>query len=98
MRMSTEEDPDTSANPDPEDNKPDTSENKPEENKESKEKKVRDIIPGGLKRSSSYHSELEHLTVSELENLQKEKGEKGQRAKQMLKLAKQQKRLKGKGY
>jgi RHS repeat-associated protein len=98
MKMSDEAEPDTSANPDPEDNAPDTSENKTEEKEETKEKKVRDIIPAGLKRSRSYHSELEELTKPELEKLAKEGGEKGQRAKQMLKLAKQQRRLKGKGY
>ena len=96
--MSDEAEPDTSANPDPEDNAPDTSENKTEEKEETKEKKVRDIILAGLKRSRSYHSELEELTKPELEKLAKEGGEKGQRAKQMLKLAKQQRRLRGKGY
>ncbi|HEV8427566.1 MAG TPA: discoidin domain-containing protein [Pyrinomonadaceae bacterium] len=98
MYMTAEDEPDTSANPDPEDNKPDMSENKTEEKKGSKEKPVRDIIPAGLKRSKSYHSELQDLTVSELQNLARKRGEKGQRAKRMLKLAKQQRRLKGKGY
>ena len=96
--MSAEDEPDTSANPDPEESKPDTSENKIEEKKTPKEKPVRDIIPGGLKRSPSYHSELESLTKSELQKLAKKPGKEGQRARQMIKLASQQRRLKGKGY
>ncbi|HUS10906.1 MAG TPA: RHS repeat-associated core domain-containing protein, partial [Pyrinomonadaceae bacterium] len=92
---------DKSANPDPEDNKPDTTENEKEEKSSkdaSDEKPAKDLISAGLKRSKSYHSELEDMTKADLQKLSNQRGEAGRRAKQMLKLVKEGKRLKGKGY
>ncbi len=54
---------------------------------------VGQLIPGKLKRSPSYHSELADKSVSELKQLQKQGGDAARRAKQMLKLVKDQKRL-----
>jgi RHS repeat-associated protein len=56
-------------------------------------KTAEELIPGALKRSKSYSSELANKTRKELEKLAKEGGKIGQKAQQMLKLIKEQKRL-----
>jgi len=56
-------------------------------------KKADDLIPGKLKKSKSYSSELGKKTQSELEELSKGKGTEAQKAKKMLKLIKEKSRL-----
>jgi hypothetical protein len=68
----------------------------PERPKEP-EKPARDLISGSLKRSPSYHSELEDFTKQELEKMARGKGNLARNAKQMLKLIKEGERLRNKG-
>jgi hypothetical protein len=60
------------------------------------EKPARDLISGSLKRSPSYHSELEGYTQRELEQMARGRGPQAQRARQMLKLIKEGERLRNK--
>lgn len=57
-----------------------------------------DLIRGGLKRSASYHKELEDKSYAEICRIARGSGEEAKRAQQMRKLIEQAKRLAGKGY
>ena len=57
-----------------------------------------DLIRGGLKRSPSYHKELEDKAYTEICRIARGSGEEAKRAKQMKKLIEQAERLQGKGY
>jgi RHS repeat-associated protein len=59
---------------------------------------ARDLIRGGLKRSKSYHAELEDKTYTELCKIASGKGDLAKRAQQMRKLIEQAERLQSKGY
>jgi hypothetical protein len=56
-------------------------------------KKIGDLIPATLKRSKSYHSELEKETLSKIKELSKGFDEIAYKAKDMLKLFNHKRRL-----
>jgi hypothetical protein len=59
---------------------------------------ARDLIRGGLKKSNSYHSELEEHSYAKICKAASGRGDLARRAQQMKKLIEQAERLKGKGY